>query len=48
MKKLLSLLALILSSNAFAAGGFTWMSQLAHATGIDQVLHHAFPEVHHT
>ncbi len=48
MKKIISLLALLFCSNAFASGGFTWMSALSHATGLDEVLHHAFPGVHHT
>ena len=48
MKKLISLLSLLICSNAFAAGGFTWMSSLSKATGLDQVLHQDFPTVHHT
>lgn len=46
MKKfsIVSLLAL-LTSNAHAAGGFTWLTQLGKATGVEETLHHA--GIHH-
>ncbi|MGZ3806615.1 MAG: F0F1 ATP synthase subunit A [Bacteriovorax sp.] len=48
MKKffIISLLGLVgLSSNAFASEGFTWLSQVAKVTGIEEVFHHQ--EIHH-
>ena len=46
MKKfsILSLLALM-TSNAQAAGGFTWLTQLGKATGVEETVHHA--GIHH-
>ena len=46
MKKfsIVSLLAL-LTSNAHAAGGFTWLTQVGKATGLEETLHHA--GIHH-
>jgi len=48
MKKisLVSLLALM-SSNAFASGGFTWVTQFGHATGIDNLFHVGEHEFHY-
>ncbi|MBY0413183.1 MAG: F0F1 ATP synthase subunit A, partial [Bdellovibrionales bacterium] len=46
MKKfsLISLLALM-TSNAHASGGFTWLTQLGKVTGAEETLHHA--GIHH-
>ncbi len=41
---IVSLLAL-LTSNAHAAGGFTWLTQVGKATGLEETLHHA--GIHH-
>lgn len=39
MKKTLSILSLLLISNAHASGGFTWLSQAAHAFGVHDAHH---------
>lgn len=46
MKKffIISLLGLV-SSNAFASEGFTWLSKMASVTGIEEAFHHQ--EIHH-
>lgn len=42
---LTSLLALLFTSNAHAAGGFTWVTQFGKLTGLEETLHHA--GIHH-
>lgn len=43
---LISLLALM-STNAFASGGFTWVTQLGHATGLDNLFHVGDTHLHY-
>jgi F-type H+-transporting ATPase subunit a len=46
MKKIsMASLLLLLTNNAFAAGGFTWVTQLGKVTGLEEFLHHS--GIHH-
>lgn len=46
MKKIsMASLLLLLTNNAFASGGFTWVTQIGKATGLEEFLHHS--GIHH-